>query len=311
MWSPACAMFSTAKVSAAWPEASSSAAGPAFERRDALLDDRLGRVLDAVVDVAELGEGEQVLRVLGGVEDVRGRLVDGGRPRVGHGVGGCTGVDLLGLEVPGVLGHAGNARKVGSPGDSGGDTRRNEGRGAGALEWPYDTESSGDRGQHGDRGGDRPPLPGARLGRRRRRSPPGPARGARRGDRLRLRRRGPHRRRGRRPPRRRGRRGRPARDAREQRRRCARARERGGRQRRGLAVDVRGERDRHEAGDVRPAATAAGRGAGVGLARTSSPSRRSPGTSPTRAAAGTTRRSSPSTHSSGCCVSSSTASPSA
>ena len=60
MWSPAWAMLSTAKVSAAWPDATSERAGAALERGDALLDDVLGRVLDARVDVAELGEREQV-----------------------------------------------------------------------------------------------------------------------------------------------------------------------------------------------------------------------------------------------------------
>ena len=62
-------------------------AGAALERREALLDDRLGRVLDARVDVAELGEREQVLRVLGVVEHVRRGLVDRRGPGVRHRVG--------------------------------------------------------------------------------------------------------------------------------------------------------------------------------------------------------------------------------
>jgi hypothetical protein len=45
-------------------------AGAPFERGDALLDDGLGRVHDARVDVAELGEREEVLRVLRVVEHV-------------------------------------------------------------------------------------------------------------------------------------------------------------------------------------------------------------------------------------------------
>ena len=62
MWSPACAMLSTANVVGRLAGGDEQGAGAAFERRDALLDDRLGRVLDARVDVAELGEREQVLR---------------------------------------------------------------------------------------------------------------------------------------------------------------------------------------------------------------------------------------------------------
>ena len=74
--------------------------GAALERRDALFDDGLGRVLDARVDVAELGEREQVLRVLGVVEHVRRGLVDRGGPGVRHRVGRGAGVHLLGLEAP-------------------------------------------------------------------------------------------------------------------------------------------------------------------------------------------------------------------
>ena len=73
---------------------------PPFERGEALLDDGLRRVLDAGVDVAELGQGEEVLRVLGVVEDVGGGLVDRRGARVGDGVGCCSGVDLLRLECP-------------------------------------------------------------------------------------------------------------------------------------------------------------------------------------------------------------------
>ena len=77
--------------------------GATLERGEALLNDVVGRVHDAGVDVAELGKGEQVLRVLGAVEDVRGRLVDRRRAGVGHRVGLRTGVDLLGFELP--IGH--------------------------------------------------------------------------------------------------------------------------------------------------------------------------------------------------------------
>ena len=61
--------------------------GATLKRGNTLFNDILGRVLDARVDVAELGEGEEVLRVLGTVEDVRGRLVDRGGPRVRDRIG--------------------------------------------------------------------------------------------------------------------------------------------------------------------------------------------------------------------------------
>ena len=72
----------------------------ALERRDALLDDVLGRVHDPGVDVAGLGKAEQRGGVLGAVERVGRGLVDRQRPRVGGDVGGLAGVDLLGLERP-------------------------------------------------------------------------------------------------------------------------------------------------------------------------------------------------------------------
>ena len=77
----------------------------AFERGDALLDDVLGRVHDAGVDVARLGEAEQRGGVVGVVERVRRRLVDRQRPGVGGDVGRLACVDLLGLERPGRSGR--------------------------------------------------------------------------------------------------------------------------------------------------------------------------------------------------------------
>ncbi|MPN19622.1 hypothetical protein SDC9_166994 [bioreactor metagenome] len=59
----------------------------ALQRGDPLLEDVLGRVHDAAVDVARLAEGEQVCGLFGGVEHVRGRLVDRDGPRVGRGIG--------------------------------------------------------------------------------------------------------------------------------------------------------------------------------------------------------------------------------
>ncbi len=63
--SPAWQMFCTANSDAAWPEATAERGDAAFQRRDALLQHRLGRVHDAGVDVAELLQREQVGGVLG------------------------------------------------------------------------------------------------------------------------------------------------------------------------------------------------------------------------------------------------------
>src|SRR5690606_25289028 len=62
--------------------------------------DILCRVLNSRVDVAELGEGEQVLCVLSAVEYIGGRLVDRGSPSVRGRVGLGTRVDLLCFELP-------------------------------------------------------------------------------------------------------------------------------------------------------------------------------------------------------------------
>ena len=78
-------------------------AGAALERGDALLDHCLGRVHDPGVDVAELGEREQVLRVVRAVEHVGGGLVDRDGSRVGGRVGLGARVHLLGLELPVLL----------------------------------------------------------------------------------------------------------------------------------------------------------------------------------------------------------------
>ncbi|SKU35004.1 Uncharacterised protein [Mycobacteroides abscessus subsp. abscessus] len=71
-----------------------------FQGRDALLDDILGGVADAGVDVALFGQPEERRGVRGVVEDVGGGLVDRQGPRVGRRVGGLARVDLLGLERP-------------------------------------------------------------------------------------------------------------------------------------------------------------------------------------------------------------------
>ena len=58
------------------------------------------RVHQTRVDVAELAQREEVLRVLGVLEDVRGGLVDRQRARSGVPVRHLAGVDLPGLERP-------------------------------------------------------------------------------------------------------------------------------------------------------------------------------------------------------------------
>ena len=72
----------------------------AFECVDPGLQRRLRRVHDAGVDVADLGEPEQVRGVVGVAELVRRRLIDRHRPGAGRRVGLAADVDLLGLESP-------------------------------------------------------------------------------------------------------------------------------------------------------------------------------------------------------------------
>lgn len=86
---------------------------PAFEGGDALLQDVLGGVVDAGVDVARFGEREEPGGVPGVVEDERGRLVDRHRPGAGGRVGDGPRVDLPGLERPGGLGGFGAGGGVG------------------------------------------------------------------------------------------------------------------------------------------------------------------------------------------------------
>ncbi len=74
----------------------------AFERVDAGFERGLRRVHDAGVDVADLGEAEQVGGVVGVAELVRRRLIDRHRPGAGGRIGLAADVNLLGLETPGV-----------------------------------------------------------------------------------------------------------------------------------------------------------------------------------------------------------------
>ena len=65
----------------------------AFERRDALLEHRLGRIGDAGIDVAEGLEIEQRRGVLDVVEDEGRGLIDRRGARAGRGVGLGAGMD--------------------------------------------------------------------------------------------------------------------------------------------------------------------------------------------------------------------------
>ena len=78
------------------------AGGAAFERGDALLEHRGGRVADARIDVAEGLQAEQRGGVVDAFEHVRCGLVDRRRPRAGRGIG-------LGAGVDGERGEARNA----------------------------------------------------------------------------------------------------------------------------------------------------------------------------------------------------------
>ena len=69
------------------------AGGAAFERRDALLQHRVGRVADAGIDVAEGLQAEQRGGVIDVVEHEGRRLVDRRRARAGGRVGLRAGVD--------------------------------------------------------------------------------------------------------------------------------------------------------------------------------------------------------------------------
>ena len=69
------------------------ARGAAFERGDAFLEHRIGRVADAGVDVAERLQSEQRGRVIDILEHERRRLVDRRRACSGGGIGLRAGMD--------------------------------------------------------------------------------------------------------------------------------------------------------------------------------------------------------------------------
>ena len=104
MWSPASAMVQDRQRLRRLAGRGQQRADTALQRGDAVLHDRLGRVHDPGVDVAEFLQREQLAAVLGGIEGVRRGLVDRQRPGLGGGVGRLAGVDLAGLEGP-VRGH--------------------------------------------------------------------------------------------------------------------------------------------------------------------------------------------------------------
>ena len=77
----------------------------ALERGDPLLEDRVRRVADAGVNVAEGLEPEERGGVIDIVEDERSRLVDRRRARTGRGVRCGAGMDGEGVETRHTLAH--------------------------------------------------------------------------------------------------------------------------------------------------------------------------------------------------------------
>ena len=82
------------------PRSGGQGPDPGLQRRDPLLEHVPGRIHDPGVDVARLGQPEEVGGMRGVVEDVRRGLVDRQCTRVGRGISGLARVDLLGLEAP-------------------------------------------------------------------------------------------------------------------------------------------------------------------------------------------------------------------
>ena len=111
-----------ASVSAACPDASAKPGGPAFERRNALLEHVGRRVHDAGVDVAELLQRKQAGGVVGVVEHVRRGLVDRHGARLGGGVSRLPAVNGEGVEVKirfrVGLAHGASPDEIGLPRDS-------------------------------------------------------------------------------------------------------------------------------------------------------------------------------------------------
>ena len=79
--------------------------GAAFERGDALFQDRVGRIADARIDVAERLQAEQRSGVIDVLEHERGGLVDRCRARAGGGIRLGAGMDGERIEAWAAVGH--------------------------------------------------------------------------------------------------------------------------------------------------------------------------------------------------------------
>ena len=106
-WSPGSSSVNNAAACAAIPLANATAADPALEVRNPLLEDRDGRVHDPRVGVAVLLQVEVRPCRLGILEDVARRLEDRHRPRARVRVWPLSGVELARLEpeLAGLLGE--------------------------------------------------------------------------------------------------------------------------------------------------------------------------------------------------------------
>ena len=82
------------------------ARGAAFEGCDALFQHGVGGIADAGVDIAEGLQSEQRGRVIGVVEDERGRLINRRRARAGGGIRLCTGMHGEGRKSRKTIAHS-------------------------------------------------------------------------------------------------------------------------------------------------------------------------------------------------------------
>ena len=76
-----------------------------FQRRDALLQHRNGRIADARVDVAERLQVEEARRMIRRVEDIRRCLIDRHRAASGHRVWDLAGVQTQRFDAEGAVSH--------------------------------------------------------------------------------------------------------------------------------------------------------------------------------------------------------------
>ncbi len=103
--SPGCIRACMVRNSAAWPEATASAAVPPSRAAIRSLQHRVRRIGDAGVDVAERLEAEQRGGVIDVVEHEAGRLVDRRGPRARSRIGGGPRMDREGVEAGNPVGH--------------------------------------------------------------------------------------------------------------------------------------------------------------------------------------------------------------